>query len=274
MDLHLKGKVVVITGAGSGIGREIAMEFAREGVDKVAICGRNEKKLEVTKERLKELGAECYIQSVDMKDADQIESFAAATYEKYGAINIWINCAGTLERQDPFTVTPEQVNNVIQTNYNGTYFATRIAGKYMIKSGGNGSIINFSSYGAVMAALYFDTYSASKVAIDMNVRSFAGILGPYNIRVLGIQPGYVQGTEMTGRPELAENIPQAVLDALETEKKYNVLHRLGELSEVAKPVVFLASDAASYITGTSLQISGGKFAVLDNTEAWENKFTD
>jgi len=257
MDLHLKDKCVVVTGGGTGIGKEAAKEFAREGA-KVSICGRRFNRLEEVKAELKAEGLDCDCYQLDVSDTEAMRKTADEIAKKNGGIDVWINNAGVAINKPVLEFTKEDYDYVMKINLESVYEGCRIAGKHMIDQGRGGVIINASSFVTKIPHSEGTLYAASKAGVNSLTRTFAANFAPYGIRVCGYIPGMIV-TEIS-----AESVKQN--EQLYTE---NVpMHRLGKPEDLAKPIVFLASDACAYVTGIEFEISGGKYAVQNSSYPW------
>jgi len=257
MDLQLTGKVVVITGGAVGIGAACAAAFLKEGCQ-VAICGRNQEKLDAFKASMVEAGYELFGCVADVANQQALEEFAQQVYAKYGRIDIWVNNAGISHKTKLLEMAATDWDKVMDINLKSVFLGAQVAARYMRKGEG-GVILNASSYASVIPSAGGGAYAASKAAVSSLTRTLAAELAPYNIRVNGYIPGVI-ATQMNSK-RLAEQ-PGATLGQI-------ALNRAGDAKEVAAGLVFLASGAASYITGTDLEISGGKFAVQIPGEPWE-----
>lgn len=254
----LKGKVAVITGGSSGIGLAAAKEFLLEG-SHVMICGRSEKKLEEAKAVLAAEGLDVDIRAVDVSKIDEIKAMAAAVYEKYGHIDVWVNNAGKTFTRHMLEMTQEYWDEIMSTNFYSVFWGTRIAAEYMMKNGG-GSIINTSSCAGVLASSRQLGYASSKAAVNMMSKTAAAELAPFNIRVNVILPGPIRTPLM----EESLNATDWVIPSR------SAMQRIGTPEECGKAYTFLGSnDASSYITGTTIEIAGGKMSVQDCPVCWE-----
>ena len=260
MDLGLKGRVVVITGGGTGIGRGLAKEFAREGTQ-VCIVGRRTDPLRKVHDEIRdEIGSEVYFESLDVTDAKAVRDYAGRIAERFGHLDIWVNNAGIGINKKFMDFTEEDYDKIMNTNLRAVFFCTQAAAAVMMKQG-KGVILNASSFNSKLAHANGVIYAASKAGVTSLTKSTAAALAPYGIRVLGYLPG------MIVTPISEENV---------AKYKDKFIHdislgRLGYPEDLAKPIVFLASDCASYMTGVDVEISGGKFAVQDCSMAWKFK---
>ena len=250
---RLKGKVALITGAGSGIGTATAALFAQEG----AAVALADVRPEAVGERAAEIGAgraSALALSGDVACRADAERLVNATVERFGGIDILVNCAGVTPRYAPEDWDFEQTWDwVLSVNLKGTYLMSRYATAEMQRRGG-GAVVNLSSiYGLVGRPSFFgtghDPYPPSKGAIITLTKDMANSLGAHGIRVNALCPGFIY-THMTRT--LTED-PEWLRRMLAMEP----LGRLGQPDEVAKAALFLASDDASFITGVALPVDGG-----------------
>ncbi len=256
MDLNLKGKVVVVTGGSSGIGEEAAMEFAREGCQ-VAIASRSEEKLAGAAKRFEAEGFQVYTQSVDVSKPEEISALGAAVSQRYGRIDVWINNAGGNITKPFMELTVDDWNFVISTNMTSVFWGIHVAAEYMSQTGG-GVILNTSSYMAMIPATQKIAYAATKAAIVNMTKTTAGELAPLGIRVNCVAPGLIQTPIAAAR--IAANKEKLCAQI--------ALQRFGVPSDVSRVYTFLASDAAAFITGATIEVSGGKLCVQDIGAPW------
>ncbi len=258
MQLNLTGKVVVITGGATGIGFAAAEAFGAEQC-KVAICSRNAQNLEAACARLKEKGVDVYGESIDITDETSFEQFARNADEHFGRIDVWVNNAGIPGHHKMLDVSSEEWNRMISTNLTAVFNGCKLAAKYMIKGGG--VIFNAGSFQSVFPAAGSGPYGATKAAVCSLTRTFAAELACYGIRVLTYIPGVIE-------------TPMAKVDdwIAQTNQQANIpLPRLGKPEDLANTLVFLASDAASYINGVNIEVTGGKFCVQNPCFSWEKQ---
>jgi len=259
MDLNLQNKNVVITGGATGIGKATAMEFAREGAN-VTVCGRTLQRLETMKDECMAKGFDVDIEQVDVANFEELASMADRIAKKRGSIDIWINNAGVVINKPVMECTREEYEYVMRINLDGMFEGSRIAGRHMIAQGTGGVIINASSYAARIPHSESAVYAASKAGVSSFTKTFAASFAPYGIRVLAYVPGMIE-TEIS-RASIDQNRSQYI--------KNISLQRLGVPEDIAKPIVFLASDACSYITGVEIEIHGGKYSVQNTEYCWRN----
>lgn len=243
----LDGKVAIITGSGSGIGRAIAILFAKEGAKVVVTC-RTIKSGEETVNSIKEAGNEAIFIRTDVSKAEDVKHLIKATIDSYGKLNVICNNAGIDEKNTPLAkVTEESFDRIMATNLRGVFLGMKYAVPEMLKLGG-GSIINISSMAADVGVRGHAPYCASKAGIVSMSRVVALEYASQNIRVNTINPGPV-----------ITPLQRAALDA-EYLKAYLAAvpqGRLGEPDEVANIALFLACDESSLITGHALVADGG-----------------
>jgi NAD(P)-dependent dehydrogenase (short-subunit alcohol dehydrogenase family) len=240
-------RVVIITGAAQGIGAACARRFQREAAHVVLldIDDAHGEALAV------ELGAD-YLHC-DVSDKRQVELAVAKTIEKHGRIDVLVNNAGIFKAADFLDVTEEDFDAVLRINLKGSFLVGQAVAKVMAKAG-RGSIVNMSSVNAVLAIPNIASYNVSKGGINQLTRVMALALAPHNIRVNAVAPGTI-ATELAAR---------AVLTSDEAKTKIlsrTPMKRLGEPSEVADVVAWLASDAASYVTGEIVVVDGGRMTL-------------
>ena len=249
MELGFTGKVVGITGAGSkeGIGYAIARGFLEEGA-KVFLCDLNEEKVREVEEDLKQFGdVKAYV--VNVADEDQVAELFRKALEDFGKIDVFVNNAGIYPQSALQDMSVSLWDRVISVNLRSVFLCGSKAREVMAGSGG--VIINACSYAALIGSAGSGAYAASKSAVYSLTKTMAAEYAPFGIRVNGFIPGVIE-TGMT------REVVEARGDALVSQI---ALHRLGKPSDVAKAVLFLASDQASYLTGTFIEVSGGKFCV-------------
>ena len=263
MELNLKDKVVVVTGGGTGIGLATAMEFLNEEAT-VIITGRRLAPLEEATQLAKSQGHTLSFYQCDVSDEAALSEMAANVVERFGRIDVWVNNAGVNFSKDFMDTTLEDMEKTIAINLNGVFLGTKIAANYMKDNGkeeGNGVIINLSSFASKLPHANTVPYAATKAAVSNMTRTTAASLAPYAIRVVGVIPGMIV-------TPIAE---KAIEEYRDKFIKDISMGRLGRPEDLAKPIVFLASDAAGYISGVDVEVSGGKFAVQDCDMGWRFK---
>ncbi len=242
--MSLEGKIVVITGAAQGIGRQIALDFAKNKA-RVVILDLNEEGL---KDAQAQIGAysECTYYPVNVTDGSQIEEAINKIIDKFAKIDILVNNAGITKDNLGLRLSESDWDKVITVNLKGAFLCSKLCAKYMVKQR-SGKIVNISSIIGIIGNAGQSNYSASKAGLIGLTKSFAKELGVRNICVNAVAPGYIQ-TKMT------DGLPDKVKDEM---LKRIPLNRFGSPNDVAKAVVFLASAEADYITGQVLVVDGG-----------------
>jgi NAD(P)-dependent dehydrogenase (short-subunit alcohol dehydrogenase family) len=238
-------KIAIVTGGGSGIGLAIAHKFIANGIQTI-IIGRDESKLESAR---KLLGENCATVNCDLSNLSTIPSMVNNIIKTYGHIDILVNNAGVNMKKNFTEVTDEEFQSVITTNLSSVFAVSREVVKQMITQK-SGNIIHISSMAAQYGLPKVIAYSASKSAIDGLTRAMASELSPMGIRVNAIAPGFIK-TAMT----------EVALDS-DPERKSRAIDRtpmgfMGEPADIGEAALFLASDAAKYITGVILPVDGG-----------------
>ena len=239
---RLTDKVALISGAGRGLGAEFARELAAEGASVVIgdVLDEDGRQLAA------EIGPSARYVHLDVRDYDQWRSAVDVVEQTFGRLDILINNAGVV-RNAPIDVhSPEDWNLVIDVNLTGSFYGIRSAAA-ALKASGRGSIINISSDAGLQGYGGITGYNASKFGLRGLTKSAALDLGPYNVRVNTVHTGLIR---------------TPLLQGMEFPQDHVALHRMGEMSEIAKLVVYLASDEASFSTGAEFIADGGESAGL------------
>lgn len=245
----LKGRVVVISGASSGLGAQMAKGFAGQGADLVIMARRMEK-LEALASEIRGMGVKCLPVQCDVTKPEMVNEAAAKAEAEYGKVDVLVNCAGAAKNAGVLNMTDEEWDFTIDADMNSVFYVTRAFGNIM-KKNQYGRIINIASMYGLVGNTAMDTvaYHTSKGGVVNFTRAVAAELAKYHITCNAICPGYFE-TELT-------------VDTLKTEEfqaymKMTVpLGRYGESGELNAGAIFLASDEASYVTGVILPIDGG-----------------
>lgn len=247
---RLSGKVALITGAASGIGRESALLFAREGA-KVVVADLDAKAGEAVSKEVAKAGGDAIAVACDVARASDVEAAVAAAEKQFGALHVVFNNAGIFPAQDGSPVdTPESVfDQVMAVNVKGVFFGCKYAIPALLRAGG-GSIVNTASFVAVMGAATSQVaYTASKGAVLAMTREIAIEYARQKIRANALCPGPVN------TPLLAELLAKP--EARARRFVHLPMGRLAEAQEIAKAALFLASDEASYVNGATFLVDGG-----------------
>ncbi|MFA5164662.1 MAG: 3-oxoacyl-[acyl-carrier-protein] reductase [Candidatus Omnitrophota bacterium] len=240
-----KDRVCLVTGGARGIGREIALAFAKQGSD-IALCDVNQEALDVTSKEIEALGRKAATFVVDVTNLSQVEDMVNKTLDKFQKIDILINNAGITRDALIVRMSEQEFDSVIAVNLKGTFNCTKACSKVMMKQR-YGKIVSIASIIGIMGNAGQANYAASKAGIIGITKSVAKELASRNVNVNAIAPGFIE-TDMTAK--LPENVKAQMLSLIP-------LSRFGKASDVAELAMFLASEASSYITGQVIKIDGG-----------------
>jgi len=253
----LEGKVAIVTGASRGIGRATAVELARHGASVVlnvfAAADGGEAAGEEALTEVREVGGQGVLVEGDVADPATGERLVEAAVQHFGRLDIHVSNAGICPFHAFLDMPVELFRKVVDVNLEGAYFTTQAAARQMVSQGEGGSIIAVSSISALVGGGMQTHYTPTKAGVHSLMQSVAIVLGPHGIRCNSVMPGAIL-TDIN-RDDLTP-------DKLDYFGKRIPLGRIGEPVDVAKCVVFLASDLASYVTGASLLVDGGMFVNL------------
>jgi NAD(P)-dependent dehydrogenase (short-subunit alcohol dehydrogenase family) len=255
MELGLKDKTVVITGGTAGIGRACVDAFLAEGC-KVAVCARSGDKLEQFGRDY--AGRPALAIQADTSVPEDMDRLAAAAFDAFGSLDVWVNNAGIYPAGNLMDMPLEEWRHTLAVNLDGVLHGCRSACPYMRRQG-KGVLLNASSFAANMPTAGRGAYGITKGAVQQLTKVLAAELAKDNIRVASYMPGFVSTDLNAG--VTSESGDEALFDQV-------ALHRYGTVREVASVVVFLASDAASFITGRGIEVDGGKYCVQNPWHAW------
>ena len=247
---ELKDKIVVVTGAGRGIGRTIALDAVRSGAD-VAVGSRTLDELKSLSKEIEGMGKKCFYHSLDVVDVASIKVFFDSVMSEFGRIDVLINNAGYNKLGKLLDYDEELYDQIVDANLKNVFFCSQVVVKKMIEKGNGGSIVNISSQAGVVGAPERGPYSGAKGGVNNMTRTMAAEWAEYGIRVNVVAPTVT-------RSPLAEGALKESAAFREAVRTKNLLRGdLAEPEEISAPVIFLASDAASMITGHTLVVDGG-----------------
>ena len=244
--MNFNGQTALITGAGRGIGKTIAVKLAESGLD-IAIADMNPVSDDVVR-KIEEYGTKCLAFQLDVTDVESVDSVVKKIIDETGGIHILVNNAGITQDNLFMRMKPEQWSQVIDVNLNGVFHVTKAVIRTMVKQH-SGRIINISSVVGFSGNPGQVNYSSTKSGLIGFTKSLSREVGTRGITVNAVAPGFIN-TAMT--QALNESQQQAILSQIP-------LGRMGEAEDVANAVAFLASEEASYITGTVLHVNGGMY---------------
>lgn len=246
----LKERVALVTGASGGIGRALAEGIAMAGA-KVALNGRAMDRLQAVKQAILDNGGEAEIFAADLSELDAIQPLVDAVAQKYGPIDILVNCAGTNRRLPTFEVTPEIYDKIMATNLRSTYFLTKLVGQSMAERNG-GKIINIGSITSSIGLMNVGVYGMTKSALAQLTKTMAIEFAQYNIQINCLCPGFIK-TDLTA-PLFADPQKNAwIIDRIP-------LKHPGTPADLVGLTIFMASHASDYMTGQSVYVDGGMLA--------------
>ena len=267
-DFGVEGKVAIVTGAGRGIGKAIALTLAEAGAD-ITVVARTREQIEQTAEEVRKLGRKALVMPMDVTNEDQVNEVVGQTLLHFGRIDILVNNAGINTTMKPVAfipgakffgwelagdswdkqLTPEEWHQVIDTNLTGAFLFAQAVGPHMLRQR-KGKVINISSNSAELGTTYSAPYCVSKAALSMFTRCLASEWAPFNICVNAIGPGDTD-TEMMAQFIRDPAVAKITLDAIPAG-------RLAEPREIALLALYLASEASNYMNGQTVYIDGGQ----------------
>lgn len=245
--MSLQDRVALVTGAGRGIGKAIALELAAAGAD-IVFTNRNKQLADAVKAEIEGLGRRCVAVQADISDPAQVDALVKQGLEQLSTIDILVNNAGITKDGLILRMTPEDWRAVMAVNLDGMFYVTRAVIRTMVRQR-RGRIINLTSVVGFTGNPGQINYASSKSAVIGFTKSLAKELGGRNITCNAVAPGFID-TDMTR--DLSEEQKRAILEQVP-------LGRMGTAEEIAKVVRFLAGDDASYVTGTTVHVNGGMY---------------
>ncbi len=239
------GKVAIVTGSARGIGKAIAMKLARDGYN-IVVSDILQEAAQQTAKEIESLGVKTLVVVADVSKAEDAQKLINETVQAFGQVDVLVNNAGITRDNLAIRMNEAEWDSVLNINLKGTFLCSQAAAKVMMKKR-SGRIVNIASVSGILGTAGQANYASSKAGVIALTKAFARELGARNITVNAVAPGYI-ATEMTEK--LPENVKEEYL-------KQIPLKRAGTPEDVANVVAFLASEAASYVTGTTLIVSGG-----------------
>jgi glucose 1-dehydrogenase len=247
--MNLKGKVAIVTGGNSGIGKAIVLELAKQAANIVIDYVCHPEATEALERQCAALGDQAIGVEADVSKVADLQRLINAAVQKFGRLDIMVNNAGVETRTSVLDTTEEQYERVLQINLKSAFFGTQLVARQMIKQGGGGRIINITSVHEDWPMPGNTAYCLSKGGMRMLTRTAGLELAPHNILVVGVGPGAVAtpiNLSTMKNPELMKKLDAAI-----------PLGRMARPEEIASVVAFLAGDGASYITATTIFTDGG-----------------
>jgi len=246
----LEGRVAVVTGGTSGIGRALSLGLADAGADVIASARRKEQ-VDKTASEIEARGRKTLRLASDVSDRGTLEALLAAVLESFGKVDILVNCAGTIKRTPTLDMPEAEWTNILNTNLTGTLRACQVFGRHMLERG-YGRIINIASLNSFVALSEVAAYAASKAGVASLTRSLAVEWSKKGVRVNAVAPGVFR-TDLNA--QLLDSTPRGQELLMRTP-----MGRFGKTEELIGATVYLASDAASFVTGQILVVDGGFLA--------------
>jgi L-rhamnose 1-dehydrogenase len=250
----LQGQRILITGASRGIGRATAVECAKHGADIGLNVFKDPEATATLVAEIEALGRKVVVFDGDVADADNAEAFIAAGVKGLGGVDAFVSNAGICPFHSFLDMPRNVMRRTLDVNYSGAYFMCQAAANQMVKQDKGGSIVAISSISALVGGEFQSHYTPTKAAVHSLMQSAAIALGRYGIRCNSVMPGTI-ATDIN-KEDLADPAKREYME------KRIPLGRLGRPEDIAKVVVFLASDLASYVTGASVLTDGGMFVNL------------
>jgi NAD(P)-dependent dehydrogenase (short-subunit alcohol dehydrogenase family) len=248
--LNLEGKTAVVTGGTTGIGRALSLGLAEAGAD-VAATARRQQQVDETAAEIEALGRQTLRVASDVCDRASLEALLAAAIDRFGKVDILINCAGRIKRTPTLTMPEEEWTAIIDTNLTGTLRACQVFGQHMLDRG-YGRIINIASLNSFVALNEVAAYAASKAGVASLTRSLAVEWSRRGVTVNAIAPGVFR-TELNAN--LLDSTPRGQELLMRTP-----MGRFGRTEELIGAAIYLASDSSSFVTGQTLVVDGGFLA--------------
>jgi len=257
--MRVRDKIAIVTGGGSGLGKAIAMRLAGEGAA-VVVADVNDSTMNATVQELNAAGRKAVGYKADVSNREQVQSLMNAVVEKFGRIDILVNNAGVTRHRPFLDLNDADWDLVLAVDLKGVFYCVQAAAPHLVRQG-HGKILNISSISGTGASSHHAggspagnaSYASAKAGVIQLTKTLARELGPHGINVNAVAPGFVL-TPMTG----ASRSPEEVEEHIAFRKELAVLKRTGKPEDIANAVLFLVSDEASFISGQTLYVDGGR----------------
>lgn len=248
----LEGKTAIVTGAGRGIGRSIALGLAEAGSN-VVVCSRTTSELEELAVEIKAKGVEALVVPCDIQNPAAIDHVIQQTMDQFGSIDVLINNAGITKKHPAEEYPLEDWNQILNVNLTGVFLFAQKVGQVMLNQG-KGSIINISSVSSKQAVTKSIAYGATKGGVNMLTKTFASEWADKGVRVNGIAPAYIETPLVLAVKNHREGFAEDIINR-------TPMKRMGKPEEIVGAAIFLASEASSYVTGETIFVDGGWTAI-------------
>jgi len=243
-NFYLDGKVAIITGASGGVGKALSLGFTEAGAS-VVLAARRPVPLQAVADEIMAHGRRALTVPTDVTKSTQVSEMVQKSLNEFGHIDILVNCAGGGVREATLDMTEESWHNMVDFNLKSVFLCSQMVGRVMVEQG-NGSIINFATAGAQVPVPGYNHYTAAKAGVIHFTRVLAAEWGRYNVRVNCISPGLID-----------DDLGRSMGPSFEKSAKSTALGRAAQPEDLLPITMFLASDAASYVTGVIINMTGG-----------------